>query len=177
MSGSRTSRSTGVGEVLDRVVGVDVGHGRGWRCRSKGGRRVVLEWRKSIDRRRWRQLDQNHLPYIKNPVIIQVPYLQRISPSPYLSIKPSTLMIPCDFFHLSLYRWSLSQSLPIIPTRDHMRSYGASFLFISYLHDAPSLITPSIHSYHIVRSSLLHDSPIVTCLLDNLVRWLHDHEL
>jgi len=42
--------------------------------------------------------------YIKNPVISQVPYLQRISPSPYLSIKPSTLMTQCDFFHLSLYR-------------------------------------------------------------------------
>jgi len=42
--------------------------------------------------------------YIKNPVITQVPYLQRISPSSYLSIKPSTLMTRCDFFHLSLYR-------------------------------------------------------------------------
>jgi len=36
--------------------------------------------------------------YIKNPVITQVPYLQQISLSPYLSIKPSTLMIQCDFF-------------------------------------------------------------------------------
>ena len=36
--------------------------------------------------------------YIKNPVIIQVPYLQRISPNPYLSIKPSNLMTRCDFF-------------------------------------------------------------------------------
>ena len=42
--------------------------------------------------------------YIKNPVISQVPYLQRISPNSYLSIKPSTLMTQCDFFHLSLYR-------------------------------------------------------------------------
>jgi len=42
--------------------------------------------------------------YIKNPVISQVPYLQRISPSPYLSIKPSTLMTRRDLFHLSLYR-------------------------------------------------------------------------
>jgi len=36
--------------------------------------------------------------YIKNPVISQVPYLQRISPSSYLSIKPSTLMTRCDSF-------------------------------------------------------------------------------
>ena len=42
--------------------------------------------------------------YIKNPVISQVPYRQRISPNPYLTIKPSTLMTQCDFFHLSLYR-------------------------------------------------------------------------
>jgi len=28
--------------------------------------------------------------YIKKPVIIQVPYLRRIFPNPYLSIKPST---------------------------------------------------------------------------------------
>ena len=108
--------------------------------------------------------------YIKNPVTTQVSYLRRISLSPYLSIKPSTLMIPCDFFHLSLYRRSLSRSLPIIPTRDHMRSHGASFLFISYLHNAPSLISLPIHSYHITRSSLLHGAPIVTCLLDDLVR-------
>ena len=42
--------------------------------------------------------------YIKNPVITQAPYLQRISPKPYLSIRPSTLMTQCDFSHLSLYR-------------------------------------------------------------------------
>jgi len=108
--------------------------------------------------------------YIKKPVITQVPYLQRISPNPYLSIKPSTLKTQCDFFHLPLYRLSLSRSLSIILTRGHMRSHGASSLFISYLHDAPSLISLSIHSYHIDRSSPYHDSPIVTCLLDDLVR-------
>jgi len=42
--------------------------------------------------------------YIKNPVTIQVPYLQRISPSPYLSIKPSTLVTKCKLLHLSLNR-------------------------------------------------------------------------
>jgi len=42
--------------------------------------------------------------YIKKPVISQVPYLHRIFPDSYLSIKPSTLMTRCDFFHLSLYR-------------------------------------------------------------------------
>jgi len=42
--------------------------------------------------------------YIKKPVITQVPYLQRIFPNSYLSIKPSTLMTQCDFLHLSLYR-------------------------------------------------------------------------
>jgi len=108
--------------------------------------------------------------YIKNPVITQVPYLQRISPSPYLSIKPSTLKTRCDFFHLSLYRRSLSRSLSIILTRGHMRSHGASSLFISYLHDAPLLISSLTHSYHIVHSSLHHNPPIVTCLLDDLVR-------
>jgi len=36
--------------------------------------------------------------YIKKPVISQVPYPCRISPNPYLSIKPSTLMTRCDFF-------------------------------------------------------------------------------
>jgi len=35
--------------------------------------------------------------YIKKPVINQIPYLRRISPSPYLSIKLSTLMTRCDF--------------------------------------------------------------------------------
>jgi len=108
--------------------------------------------------------------YIKKPVTIQVSYLYQISPSPYLSIKPSTLMTQCDLFHLFLYRRSLSRSLPIILTRDHMRSHGASFLFIPYLHDAPSLISSPIHSYHIVCSSLLRDPSIVTCLLDDLVR-------
>ena len=39
----------GVGEIHDVLVGVDVGHGRGRRRRSKGGRGVVLEWRNSID--------------------------------------------------------------------------------------------------------------------------------
>jgi len=58
-----------------------------------------------------------------------------------------------------------------------MRSHGASSLFISYLHDAPSLISLLIHSYHIVHLSFLHDLPIITCLLNNLVRCLHDHEL
>jgi len=34
----------------------------------------------------------------------QDPYLCRIFPNPYLSIKPSTLTTQCDFFYLSLYR-------------------------------------------------------------------------
>jgi len=108
--------------------------------------------------------------YIKNPVINQVPYLQQISPNSYLSIKPSTLMTQCGIFHLSLYRRSLSQPLPIILTRGHIHSHDASSLFISYLHGALSLISPFIHSYRTARSSFLHDAPIVTCLLDDLVR-------
>jgi len=108
--------------------------------------------------------------YIKSLVITQVPYLQQISPSPDLSIKPSTLMIQCDFF-IYLYIGDLSHDrYQSFLTRDHMRSHGASSLFISYLHDAPSLISLPIYFYHIVRSSPLHDSPIVTCLLDDLVR-------
>jgi len=47
--------------------------------------------------------------YIKKPVITQVPYFQRISPSPYLSIKPSTLMTQCDFF-IYLYIGDLSHN-------------------------------------------------------------------
>jgi len=53
--------------------------------------------------------------YIKKPVITQVPYLQRIFPNPYLSIKPSTPMTRCDFF-IYLYIGDLShdryQSFP-----------------------------------------------------------------
>jgi len=45
--------------------------------------------------------------YIKNPVISQVPYLRRISPSPYLFIKPLTLMTQRDFF-IYLYTGDLS---------------------------------------------------------------------
>jgi len=137
--------------------------------------------------------------YIKKPGISQVPYLHRIFLNPYLSIKPSTLMTQCDFFiypyigDLSHDHYqSFSRPLPIILTRDQMCSHGASSSFISYLHDTPSLISPSIHSYltvhsflshrpfilispsihsyHTARSSLLHDPPIVTCLLDDLVR-------
>ena len=37
--------------------------------------------------------------YIKKPVISQAPYLRWTFPNPYLSIKPSTLMTRCDFFH------------------------------------------------------------------------------
>jgi len=131
----------------------------------------VLEWRKGIDRRRWRQPDQTHLPYISRiRLSVKSPIFKRISPSPYLSIKPSTLMTQCDFF-IYPYAGDLSHNrYQSFSRRDHMRSHGASPLFISYLHDAPSLISLSIHSYHIVRSSPFHDSPIVTCLLDDLVR-------
>ena len=100
---------------------------------------------------------------------IKFPIFKRISPNPYLLTR-------CDSLHLSLYRRPLSRSLPIIPTRGHMRSHDASSLFISYLRDAPSLISLPVHSYHVARSSLLHDVPIVTCLLHDLVRCLHDHE-
>jgi len=90
--------------------------------------------------------------YIKKPVIIQVPYLQRISPSPYLSIKPSTLMTQCDFF-IYLYIGDLShnryQSFPreitcvltvhlpysfLIFVMHHHLSHRLFILIISFVH-------------------------------------------
>jgi len=90
--------------------------------------------------------------YIKNPVIIQVPYLQRISPNPYLSIKPSTLVTKSGSF-IYLYIGDLShdryQSFPqkitciltvhllysfLIFTMHHHLSH-CSFIFItSFVH-------------------------------------------
>ena len=79
-------------------------------------------------------------------------------------------MTQCDFY-IYLYIGDLShdryQSFP----REVMCVLTVHLLYsFPYLHDAPSLISLPIHSYHVVRSSLLHDLPIVTCLLDDLVR-------
>ena len=90
--------------------------------------------------------------YIKKPVITQVPYLQRISPSPYLSIKPSTLLTQYDFF-IYLYIGELShdryQSFPrevmcvltvhllysfLIFMMHHHLSHRPFILIISFIH-------------------------------------------
>jgi len=85
--------------------------------------------------------------YNKKPVIIQVPYLQRISPNPYLSIKPSTLKTPCDFFHLSLYRWSLSRSLQIILTVHLLYSFLIFTMHHPLSHCPFILIIPLVHPF------------------------------
>jgi len=90
--------------------------------------------------------------YIKKPVISQVPYLRRISPNPYLSIKPSTLMTRCDFFiypyigDLSHDRYqSFSREITCVPTMHlpysflifmmhHHLSHCPFILIISFVH-------------------------------------------
>jgi len=92
--------------------------------------------------------------YIKNPVIIQVPYLQRISPNPYLSIKPSTLMTQCDFFiylymgDLSHNRYqSFSQKIICVPTV-HLPHSFLIFMMHHHLSHRPFiLIIPFVHPF------------------------------
>jgi len=63
--------------------------------------------------------------YIKNPAISQVPYLQRISPDPYLFIEPSTLMTWCDFF-IYLYIGDLSH--------DRYQSFSREVMCVLTVH-------------------------------------------
>ena len=83
--------------------------------------------------------------YIKNPVISQVPYPQRISPNPYLFIKSSTLMTQCDLF-IYLYIGDLSHDRCQSFSREVTCVLTVHLLYsFSYLHDAPSLIIPLVH--------------------------------
>jgi len=92
--------------------------------------------------------------YIKKPVITQVPYLQRISPSPYLSIKPSTLMTQCDFF-IYLYIGDLShdryQSFPqevMCVLTAHLLYSFLIFMMHRHLSHYPFiLITSFVHPF------------------------------
>jgi len=108
--------------------------------------------------------------YIKNPVIIQVPYLQQISPSPYLSIKPSTLVTKCGFF-IYLYIGDLShdryKSFPRRITCVLTVYLLYSFLIFMMHHHLSHypfvLITPLVHPFfttflssHVSRFSHFH---------------------
>jgi len=81
--------------------------------------------------------------YIKNPVIIQVPYLQRISPNPYLSIKPSNLMTQCDFF-IYLYLGD--------PSHDRYQSFSRCIFFIHFLSSRCTIPYLIVHSFLSYRS-------------------------
>jgi len=84
--------------------------------------------------------------YIKNPVIIQVPYLQRISPDPYLSIKPSTLMTRCDFF-IYLYIGDLSH--------DRYQSFSREVMCVLTVHLLYSFLIFMTHHHLSHRSFIL----------------------
>jgi len=92
--------------------------------------------------------------YIKNPVITQVPYLRRISPSLYLFIKPSTLMTQCDFFiypymgDLSHDRYqSFSREITCVLTVYLPYSF-LIFMMHHHLSHCPFiLITPFVHPF------------------------------
>jgi len=90
--------------------------------------------------------------YNKNPVIIQVPYLQRISPSPYLSIKPSTLMTRCNFF-IYLYIGDLSH--------DRYQSFSREVMWILTVHLLYSFLIFAMHHHlshclFVLITSLIH---------------------
>jgi len=92
--------------------------------------------------------------YIKNPVIIQVPYLQRISPNPYPFIKPSTLMTQCDSFiypyigDLSHDRYqSFSREVTCVLTVHLLYSFLIFTMHHRLSHRLFILITPIIHSF------------------------------
>jgi len=74
--------------------------------------------------------------YIKNPVISQVPYLQRISPDPYLFIEPSTLMTRCDFF-IYLYIGDLSH--------DRYQSFSREVMCVLTVHLPYSFFIFTMH--------------------------------
>jgi len=96
--------------------------------------------------------------YIKKPVITQVPYLQRISPNPYLPIKPSTLMTRCDFF-IYLYIGDLShdryQSFSRVVTCFPTVHLPYSFLIFMMHHPLSRcpfiLITSLVHPFFTTR--------------------------
>ena len=73
-------------------MAVDVGHG------GKSGveEEVWVEEKSTEDDRDNQGQTTSHI--YQAPAFIQVPYLNRIFPNPYLSIKPSTLTNHRDFF-------------------------------------------------------------------------------
>jgi len=92
--------------------------------------------------------------YIKNPVISQVPYPQRISPNPYLFIKSSTLMTQCDLF-IYLYIGDLSHDRCQSFSREvtcvltvHLLYSFLIFMMHHHLSHRPFiLITPLVHPF------------------------------
>jgi len=89
--------------------------------------------------------------YIKNPVISQVPYLQRISPNPYLFIKPSTLMTRCDFF-IYLYIGDLSH--------DRYQSFSREVMCVLTVHLLYSFLIFMMH-HHLSHRSFILIIPLV----------------
>jgi len=84
--------------------------------------------------------------YIKKLVITQVPYLQRISPSPYLSIKPSTQMTQCDFF-IYPYIGDLSH--------DHYQSFPQEITCVLMVHLPYSFLIFMMHHHLSYRPFIL----------------------
>ena len=103
--------------------------------------------------------------YIKKPVISQLPYLRRIFPNPYLSIKPSTLMTRCNFFiypymgDLSHNRYkSFSREITCVPTVRLPYSFLISMMchdFHLYTHFLLSSKRPNTRSNHDMALSYL----------------------
>jgi len=92
--------------------------------------------------------------YIKKPVISQVPYLRQISPSPYLSIKPSTLMTQCDFFiypymdDLSHDRYqSFPREITCVLTMHLLYSFLIFMMHHHLSHRSFILIIPFVHPF------------------------------
>jgi len=86
-----------VGEILNRIVAVDVGHDVRKRSGGGSGRRVSTEDNEDNQTKPIALISRNWLS-VKSPIF------NGSFRTSYLSIKPSTLMTQCDFFHLSLYR-------------------------------------------------------------------------
>jgi len=89
--------------------------------------------------------------YIKKPVIIQIPYLQRITPNPYLSIKPSTLMTRCDFF-IYLYIGDLSH--------DRYQSFSREVMCVHTVHLLYSFLIFMVH-HHLSHRSFILIIPLI----------------
>ena len=118
-----------VGKINNVLMAVDVGHnGKGVEERGKWRRDdgSVLTEDDRDSTVKLSTLIKNIRSSIKSPIS------NRIFPNPYLSIKPSTLMLPCDLSFILISMISLTiVSHP--PTDDHVSSHTPSSLLLLLL--------------------------------------------